>query len=95
MALITLEEFTEKTKALGYDEVTIRKWDPNQISHTHTHEFAVLAVVAQGEMWLTRGDETEHLKLGDTFTMDSDTPHSEKYGPEGTIYWAARQFPKI
>jgi hypothetical protein len=32
MALISLEEFTEKTKALGYDEVSIRKWDPNQIN---------------------------------------------------------------
>ena len=95
MALITLAEFTEKTNAMGYDEVSIRQWEPNQISQTHTHEFAVHAVVARGEMWLTRGNETAHLKVGDTFTMDSDTPHAEKYGPDGTIYWAARKFPKI
>ena len=53
------------------------------------------AVVAQGEMWLTRGDDTQHLQVGDTFTMEPETPHAEKYGSQGTIYWAARRFPKI
>jgi quercetin dioxygenase-like cupin family protein len=46
-------------------------------------------------MWMTRGDDTQHLKVGDTFTMEPETPHAEKYGAEGTIYWAARSFPKI
>lgn len=95
MPLYTLEEFTEKTTADGYEGVAIREWAANSISHTHTHEFAVHAVVMQGEMWLTRAEGTQHLQVGDTFTMDSDTPHSEKYGSEGTVYWAARRFSKI
>ena len=95
MFLPTLAEFTEKTSALGYDGVSIRTWEPNSVSQTHTHEFAVHAVVAQGEMWLTRGDDTQHLQVGDTFTMEPETPHTEKYGSQGTIYWAARRFPKI
>jgi mannose-6-phosphate isomerase-like protein (cupin superfamily) len=95
MPMYSLADFTEKTKADGYDGVSIREWDANAISQTHTHEFAVHAVIAQGEMWLTRGNETEHLQVGDTFTMDPDTPHAEKYGPQGTVYWAARRFSKI
>ena len=94
MRLPTLEEFSENTKNLGYDGVSIREWEANSISETHVHEFAVHAVIAQGEMWLTRGDDTQHLQVGDTFTMDPNTPHSEKYGSTGTIYWAARKFPK-
>ena len=93
--LPTLEEFTQMTKAMGYEGVSIREWAPNSVSDTHTHEFAVHAVVAQGEMWMTRGENTEHLQVGDTFTMDPETPHAEKYGANGTIYWAARSFPKI
>ena len=69
MSLPTLPEFTEKTNALGYDGVSIRTWEPNSVSQTHTHEFAVHAVVAQGEMWLTRGDDTQHLQVGDTFKI--------------------------
>jgi len=65
------------------------------VSELHTHEFAVHAVVAQGEMWLTRNGKADHLKIGDTFTMDPETPHAERYGPAGTVYWAARKFPKI
>jgi mannose-6-phosphate isomerase-like protein (cupin superfamily) len=93
MKMPTLSEFTEKTKALGYDGVSVREWKANTISEAHTHEFSVHAIVAQGEMWLTRGSDTQHLRVGDTFTMDSNTPHSEKYGPIGTVYWAARKFP--
>jgi quercetin dioxygenase-like cupin family protein len=93
--MYSLEEFTEKTMADGYEGVVTREWAANSISETHTHEFAVHAVIAKGEMWLTRGDKTDHLRVGDTFTMDPDTPHSEKYGPDGTVYWAARRFSKI
>jgi quercetin dioxygenase-like cupin family protein len=92
---LNLEEFTKASLAKGYDNVSIREWAANSVSELHTHEFAVHAVVAQGEMWLTRNDQTQHLQIGDTFTMEPETPHSEKYGPAGTIYWAARKFPKI
>jgi quercetin dioxygenase-like cupin family protein len=51
--------------------------------------------VTKGEMWLTRNDQTQHLRVGDTFTMEPETPHAERYGSEGTTYWAARKFPKI
>jgi len=94
MQLPNLEDFSATTRAMGYDAVSIRDWEPNKVIPTHTHEFGVHAIVTQGEMWLTRGGDVEHLQVGDTFTMLPDTPHSEKYGPQGAIYWAARQFPK-
>jgi len=95
MQELNLDAFTEASLQKGYDGVSIREWAANSTSELHTHEFAVHAVIAQGEMWLTRDDDTQHLKVGDTFTMEPETPHSEKYGANGTIYWAARKFPKI
>ena len=42
----------------------------------------------------TRGDETRHLLPGDTFQLAHGTPHAERYGPEGAIYWVARRNPR-
>ena len=56
-----------------------------------TKPFDVQAVVTRGEMWLACGDETRHLKAGDTFTLARDIPHSEKYGPQGATFWVARR----
>jgi quercetin dioxygenase-like cupin family protein len=57
---------------------------------SHTHSTAQ-AVVVQGEMWLKVGDEERHLQPGDEFTLLKDTPHEERYGPEGATYWVARR----
>jgi quercetin dioxygenase-like cupin family protein len=47
--------------------------------------------VTEGEMWLTFGTETQHLRAGDTFHVPPGTPHSERYGPQGAAYWVARR----
>ena len=49
------------------------------------------ALVVQGEMWLTVGNDVRHLLPGDTFALDRDQLHAERYGPEGATYWAARR----
>ena len=58
---------------------------------THTHSFAARALVVQGEMWLTVGERTQHLKPGERFELEPDVPHAERYGPEGATYWVARR----
>ena len=84
------KKFEAEQRAAGCDEVVERKWQPNTTADTHTHDFSVRALVVQGEMWLTVGDETRHLRPGDRFALDCDVPHVERYGPEGATYWAAR-----
>jgi len=42
-------------------------------------------------MWLTVGDAVRHLLPGDTFTLDREVPHAERYGEEGATYWIARR----
>jgi mannose-6-phosphate isomerase-like protein (cupin superfamily) len=83
--------FEFEARAAGFDEAVARKWAPNKVVETHSHPFDADAVVMQGEMWLTCGDNTCHLKSGDTFSLASGVLHAERYGPQGTTYWVARR----
>ena len=86
-----ISRFEAEARAQGFDEVIERVWAPQAVIATHGHPFAVKALVVRGEMWLTCGDETRHLHPGDTFELDRDVPHAERYGAEGATYWAARR----
>ena len=88
---LTFEAFAAAVKSRGYDEVLERVWKPLQVADTHTHPFAVKALVVQGEMWLVVGNAEQHLLPGDVFTLERGMPHIERYGAEGATYWAARR----
>lgn len=83
--------FESAARARGFTAVLERQWAPNTVLETHSHNFAVEARVVQGEMWLTVGDHTRHLRPGDTFSLDRNVPHAERYGGEGAAYWVARR----
>ena len=91
MTAMTFESFAAETRAAGFDEALVREWAPDAVAATHTHPFDVQAVVMRGEMWLSCGDDTRHLKAGDTFKLERDIPHAEKYGPQGATFWVARR----
>jgi quercetin dioxygenase-like cupin family protein len=86
-----MSDFKTARLAEGFDEVTERIWPPNQLVPTHTHPFAVHALVTAGEMWLTTGDHTQHLVTGDEFHLAREQPHAERYGSDGATYLAARK----
>ena len=83
--------FRASKLAAGADEVVERRWAPGQIVDTHTHPFDADALVTEGEMWLTCGGETRHLRAGDMFQIAQGAPHAERYGPQGAAYWVARR----
>lgn len=91
MQTLNFEDFQRQALGEGFDEVLEREWAPLTELDTHTHPFAVKARVSRGEMWLTVGEQTRHLLSGDTFELDHDVPHAERYGPEGAAYWVARR----
>jgi mannose-6-phosphate isomerase-like protein (cupin superfamily) len=86
----TFETFAEEQRTIGCDEVIERKWKPGTVVETHTHPFSARALVVQGEMWLTVGERTRHLRPGERFELERGVPHAERYGPEGATYWVAR-----
>jgi len=87
----TFTEFSVQALAKGFDEVLERSWDPLTVLHTHTHPFAVEALVLRGELWLTTASGTQHLKAGDHFSLERNVPHEERYGPDGATNWVARK----
>lgn len=87
----SFQQFESDALAQGFDEVLERQWAPLTVIDTHTHTFGVQAVVTQGEFWLTVDGSTRHLQRGDTFTLDPDVPHAERYGSEGATFWVARR----
>ncbi len=85
------ESFKQKALAEGCQEVLERRWPAGTLLEEHTHPFEANALVAEGEMWLTVGDETRRLLPGDRFHIAAGVPHSERYGPEGAAYWVGRR----
>lgn len=91
MNLPDFETFSRQARAEGFDEVIERRWDPLTVLDTHTHPFAVQALLTQGRMWLGIDGQIRELQAGDRFELDRDVPHDERYGPEGATYWVARR----
>lgn len=92
MTHMSFQEFEGNALAQGFDEALERQWAPLTIVDVHAHPFDAKALVVQGDMWLTIGaGETRHLRPGDTFEIDRDVTHSERYGGEGATYWVARR----
>jgi quercetin dioxygenase-like cupin family protein len=91
MDQVTFEAYGANARAEGFDEVIERVWAARTVVEPHTHPFALKALVVQGEMWLTVGDDVRHLLPGDTFALDHAALHAERYGEDGATYWVARR----
>jgi len=50
--------------APAFDEATERVWAPRTVVGTHSHPFDADAVITHGEMWLSCGGSTQHLRPG-------------------------------
>jgi hypothetical protein len=87
----SFDDFKAQCLAAGFDEVLERTWDAGLVLDTHTHPFAVEAVVVAGRMWLTIDGEVRQLAAGDRFSLAAHVPHAERYGDEGATYWVARR----
>ena len=91
MNATNFDAFKADALAAGFDEVLERHWAADTVVDLHSHAFDAEAVVTQGEMWLTRDGVTQHLTIGDTFTLPREVPHSERYGSQGATFWVARR----
>lgn len=91
MNTTNFETFRLQALMEGYDEALEREWEPLALVDMHSHPFTAKAVVTRGEMWLTVGDLTRQLRPGDTFEIERDVVHAERYGAEGATYWVARR----
>jgi quercetin dioxygenase-like cupin family protein len=91
----TFEQFESAARSQGFDVVLERRQEAGTVVASHMHPFDVHARLVQGEMWLSVGGGTRHLRPGDTFELRRQTSHAERYGPEGATYWVARRGPGV
>jgi AraC-like ligand binding domain len=87
----TIAAFDAEARAAGFVEQLDRRWPPNTVLDTHTHDFAVKALVTEGEMWLSCGGSARHLLPGDRFELALGEPHAERYGADGAVFRVARR----
>ncbi len=87
----SFEQFKAEKLAAGFDEVLERVWQPGQVLETHTHPFAVEALVVKGGFVLSCAGTERTLGPGDRFSLAREQPHAEHYGPQGATFWAARR----
>ncbi len=73
----------------GYDEVLERSCAPGTVTGTQSLAFEVAAVLAQGEMWLEQGPISAPMVPGSRFQLKPNVPRSERYGPEGALFFFA------
>ena len=91
MTSMTFGEFETQALARGFDAAAVRHWEPGTVVETHSHPFDASALMVEGEMWLTVGGDTRHLRAGDTFELAHRVAHAERYGAEGATFWVARR----
>lgn len=91
MSSETFRQFETRSKAEGFDEVLERRWTAHTVVPEHSHPFDVQAVVVDGQLWLTVGKSTRHLREGDEFELARGVEHAERYGVEGCTLWVARR----
>ena len=87
---VTFEQFRDDALSHGFEDVLVREWGPDTENAMHEHPFDTRVLVVRGEFWLTVAGHTRHLRAGDTFELARHIPHSERFGPEGATFWAAR-----
>lgn len=91
MSQLTFPEFEAEARSQGFDEVLVREWPPLTTLGSHSHPFAVKALVTRGEVWLSVGHDTRHLLAGSRFEIEREVAHAERYGSDGATFWVARR----
>ncbi len=87
----SFEAFEAAARAAGFDEVLVREWAPGLVLDTHTHPFAVDALVVRGSVTLHCAGQQRLVSSGQGFELAREAPHAEHYGPEGATFWVARR----
>ena len=85
------DQFLKSLKDSGYPEPVEVQQPPNGFLDTHTHPFAVQALVIDGYIEITILEKTKKYEVGDVFQLSFEQLHTERYGPQGVRYLVSRK----
>lgn len=85
------EAFAAELAAEGFDAAELREYAPGVFNDTHSHPFAVKALMLEGELTLRCGGQSTTYHAGEVFTMAAGCEHAEQFGPVPTRYLVGRK----
>jgi hypothetical protein len=85
------QDFEDEARRQGFDAVGERRFEPHRAADREIPAFAVKAILAQGEMWLTVAGQTRHLAVGDAFELGAGVPYAARSGENGATWWLAQR----
>ena len=88
---MTLEQFSEELRNVGFPEFTIVERLPNVALDPHTHPFESRALILDGEITLTVDGIERVYRAGEIFHLPRETLHAERYGATGVRYLVGRK----
>ena len=88
---MTREDFLARLQREGYAEIVTVERAANGELDEHTHPFAALALILDGEIEIRCAGERRLYRAGDIFRLAAETLHSERYGPAGVRYLVGRK----
>ena len=74
-----------------YSEIVTVTREADAFLDTHSHPFDAKALVLRGELRICIADTARLYRAGDIFHVQARCEHSERYGPQGVTYLAARK----
>lgn len=84
-------EFIELLGSEGFDAIVTVVREANGFLDVHTHPFEAKALVLAGEIHLGFGRGEQVFGAGQSFHLQANEAHSERYGPEGVTYLVGRK----
>jgi quercetin dioxygenase-like cupin family protein len=84
------EAFENALRHDGFTQIARRPQAPNHATSPHAHDFAVRALVLEGEISLTVDGQVTRYKTGDVFVMAAGREHAETVGPAGVTTLSGR-----
>ncbi|MGO4330063.1 cupin domain-containing protein [Cupriavidus sp. 2TAF22] len=85
------DAFTSALARDGFQEVTTVTREPNGSMPVHTHPFEARALILEGVLYLAIGGEERAYRAGDTFQLQANEAHAERYGPDGVRFLIGRK----
>jgi quercetin dioxygenase-like cupin family protein len=84
------EAFTEALGKEGFAELVTVQRETGALDD-HAHPFEAKALILAGEIHIRVGNDERLYKVGDVFHLPANTPHAERYGPQGVTYLVGRK----
>lgn len=76
----------------GYENAGLKELEPGCHNDAHAHDFAVRALVVEGDITLEFDGRTETYRAGDVLTMAAGCPHVEDVGSDGLKFVVGRKY---